>query len=757
MAGYGRFKKWLTDIFYSFPVQLVILHFRNNHLLLFLWLFLALLMTGVLGKSFGITYLFLDPEYLGKVDVRSFFILGLAFGTFFMSWNLTTYLLSTHFFPFLAALRRPFIKFCLNNGLIPLAFLSLYIGFAIYFQIHYEYWTAGNAIINMLGFVIGMVSTIMLFAFYLQLSNKDITNFAKKGKEIPPDRVQGIAPGHRGVDVEIIKLDKNRWRVDTYLNEYFKPWMTRSVAHYDSRLLFNIFRQNHLNALALQLFTIVVLLILGSLMDYSFFRIPAGASIFILASVVTALIGAVFYWLHAWRVTVLILLLLGANYLTSLPWFNFQNQAYGLDYKTTPAIYSHERLMEGCNPSIVRQDIDSTLLILNNWHRKTGQEKPKMVVFCISGGGLKASVWTMQILQKVDSLLKGALFRHTVLMTGASGGMIGAAYFRELNLRKLQGTVSNPHDPIFLDDISKDLLNSISFAIVSNDLFLPFSTFRYSNQTYTKDRGYMFELQLNENTGHILDKSLITYRQPEQDALIPLIIISPAIINDARRLLISPQNISYLTSYFSEDFDRRSNEVDAVDFRQIFREQQADSLRFTTALRMNATYPWILPNVLLPSQPGIKVMDAGFRDNLGVLSATRFIQVFKDWILENTSGVVLIQISSVKEAFEIPASERQGTIESLLNPLGILSHIVRLQDFEHETNFGFLSDLLGKEQFEVIRLIYEPSPENERASMTFHLTQREKNDILKAFYLERNQQGIQRLQGIFGKDPKEKK
>ncbi len=61
---------------------------------------------------------------------------------------------------------------------------------------------------------------------------------------------------------------------------------------------------------------------------------------------------------------------------------------------------------------------------------------------------------------------------------------------------------------------------------------------------------------------------------------------------------------------------------------------------------MNATYPYVLPNVHLPSMPGIEVLDAGFRDNYGIVSAVRFIHVFKDWILKNTSGVVMVQISS---------------------------------------------------------------------------------------------------------------
>lgn len=37
---------------------------------------------------------------------------------------------------------------------------------------------------------------------------------------------------------------------------------------------------------------------------------------------------------------------------------------------------------------------------------------------------------------KTDKALSGALFDHCMVITGASGGMLGAAYYRELYLRK---------------------------------------------------------------------------------------------------------------------------------------------------------------------------------------------------------------------------------------------------------------------------------------------------------------------------------
>ncbi len=743
-------KKWFTDIFYSFPIQLVILHLRNNLLLIGLWLLIALLMTGTVAKLYGIRYLFITPEYLGEVNFWSYFFVGFAFGGFLMTWNLTTYLLDAHHFPFLASLERPFTKFCLNNFIVPLVFITVYFGYTIHFSWYYEYWDASVIFQNCLGFFFGCITLLMLSSIYFYYTNKDILSFLKIKKKAP-NMVGKIAPGRRVPTVQKLKSGERHWRVDTYLNESLRPRIVRSVAHYDNSILLSVFKQNHVNALIVQLFGLVVLIILGLLIDIPFFIIPAGGSLFIFASVLVAITGAVTYWFHRWRISIMVLFLICINFITRFDLFSHKNKGYGMDYTQELVKYNYQALNDQCMPDIVNEDKANTINILNNWRKKFGKkklDKPKMVVFCTSGGGMKATVWAMQVMQQADSLLNGDLFKHTTLITGASGGLMGAAYFRELKLQQDQGSLNDIYHPKYVDKISGDLLNSLAFTIVSNDLFLPWMEFESGGYIYRKDRGYIFEKQLNENTNNVFNKTLGDYKAPESDATIPLLLVTPSIVNDGRRLVISPQGVSYMTTAPIGVEKRNEVEIDAVDFGRLFANQRADNLRFTTALRMNATYPYILPNVYLPSEPNLEVMDAGFRDNYGIMSATRFIHVFKDWILNNTSGVVLIQVAGGERLEEISSSDDSGIIESFFNPLGIAGQILQLQDFEHDNSLGLLYDLLGKDNFDVVRFTYEPSNQNEIASMTFHLTKREKNDILEAFYLEKNQKSFRQLKRI---------
>ena len=113
----------LRNILYSFPVRLLVNHVKENKILLFFWFVLFGSVTGNLGGFLGLRHLLLAPEYLGNSDVWGFFIMGIVLGGFTMAFHITTCIIDMHRFPFVGTLSRPFPKLCLNNSIIPLAFL----------------------------------------------------------------------------------------------------------------------------------------------------------------------------------------------------------------------------------------------------------------------------------------------------------------------------------------------------------------------------------------------------------------------------------------------------------------------------------------------------------------------------------------------------------------------------------------------------------------------------------------------------------
>lgn len=728
---------FLTGILRSFSVQLLLLHLRANALLFVVWLLLALMMSGVLGPRLGIQYLFLDPEYLEADGFWPFLIIGLAYGFFVMSWNLSTYLLIGGYFNFLASLSRPFFKYCINNAILPLGFFFFYCFLIVRFMQpsgNYQpaWWETAE---SLSGLILGLVVSLFLYAIYFNFTNRDISYYWPKFRQPPPNMAPGQSPQGRGfrrkraqpLAPKLMSLYDNPYLVKNYLNERLSTKAVRSVAHYDSSVLMSIFRQNHLNAILLQLFSILVLAGLGFLIDVPLFQIPAGASFLILFSLLVAIIGAVSYWFSEWRFTLFIVFLIGLNTITSSSWYQHGNQAYGLDY-STKAPYNDDRLMAQYESSVLDQDLAATIAILENWKKKQPEEKPPFFVVCASGGGLAASLWAIHVAQTIETCSDGKLLQHTGLMTGASGGELGLAYLREAYLS----------DPNFeengvsrLDRIGRDLLNPISFSLVSNDLFLPFTDVEVGGRKYRRDRAYGFEREFNLNTQGWLDKPLIDYYSPEQRADIPLLFVTPSIVEDGRRMVISPQGVSYMTAPSAAQRGNLDLRPDMVDFRRLLAGQSADSLRFTTALRMNATYPYVLPLVVLPTRPAIRLMDAGYRDNYGVASAVRFLSVFREWLRKNTSGVHLIQISAFRNSDKIDPDDRRGVVENLFSPVGVAGNILGTQILDQEVLLGQLSDLLGPENFHLYRFDYEPREDDPLGtSVSLHLTEREQRQIL---------------------------
>lgn len=736
-----------SQIYYSFPTRLLVLHLRDHLVLLFAWGILAAFSTGMMGRFFGMHYLMLTPEYHGKVNFGSFFLTGLAFGGLVMIWHLTTYLLCSNRFPFLATLNAPFTKFCINNSLVPLAFLIVWLISTTWFQWHDELTLTSEVLWNIAGFLIGTLLTTGILSGYFHLTNKDLSSF--HWTPIPGSQVLFR---QRLPSVKEIQMGVTRWRVDNYLTERCHPRLVRSVSHYDPRVLEQVFRQNHWNAVVVQIAVLFLLMAQGAFLDSDWVRVPAGATVFILASILMGLYGAIRFWFRQWGTMVFIGLIFSVNMLTGWGVLHYRNRAYGLDYhKENRAAYNYSAFEALCSPQNIADDRAATIGILDNWlaKNKTAETpRPKLLLVCVSGGGHRSALWTMQTMQKADIATGGKLLRQTALITGASGGLLGAAQIREAMLRHAEGDRLSPQDPALIEDMGKDLLNAISFAMVTNDLFFPISSFKSGNYSYRKDRGYLFERQLNENTHGFFARKMSGYRQPEREAKIPMLIASPFVLNDARRMLISPQGMSYLMRPNAGRLTAQV-EIDGIDFGRFFAAQQADSLDFSCAMRMNCTYPFILPNVWLPTNPAVEVLDAGFRDNYGMGLAIRFAHNFKDWIRENTGGVVIVQIRCWDKIHSIAPSDDKGVFENMLTPAEAAGgNLTDIQDFEQDNQLALLNDALGETRVEMVRFQYRPVRKNREASLSFHLSRREKLDILEAFYTADNQASVKALKQV---------
>jgi hypothetical protein len=738
---------------------------RNNHLLLLFWIFLFAFITGNIAVKYGIPYLFLDPEYLNKVGFWSYFITGSALGGFVMAFNIASYLRNSYHFPFIATLNRPFLKYSLNNFIVPLGFLIVYYYYIFLFQAKYEFKSFLEVMLESSGILCGLFLFLAVSYIYFFSTNKNV--FQLFGISVNPedgslnsktDQQQQDDPaeepkGSPWKAIDTSKLKNREWLVETYLSHVHKIRLARDYEHYDEDIIKKVLNQNHFNAARYQVVLFVSMLALSWLRDFEMFNLPAGASILMLFTMFLMIISAIQSWTRGWSGLVLVMLLLGFNFLSKYEIFNSTDKAYGLDYTGKKALYQIDSL-KAINENMIatNADLEKSIEILNKWKAKNQysdktNEKPLLFIVNTSGGGLRSALWTFKMLQVADSVTNGEFFRHTELITGASGGMIGASYFRELILQKEEGKIDNVYSSTYVNNISSDILNPVAFSLAIHDFFIGFQQVKIGEQIYPKDRAYAFEKQLNENTGNVMDKILKDYKEPEAEAKIPLMVISPTIVNDGRRLIISSTPVSYLTNPLPKQQISANINIEEIEFMRFLKEQGAENMKFTTALRMNATFPYITPNVSLPTEPLMQVMDAGLRDNYGLKTTIKFLYSFKDWIILNTGGVVILQIMDRNKKLNIENTPFPSTFEKLVTPLGsIYDNIFNIQDFTNDQLIQYASLWFnGKVQVISFEL---PSKVPNKISLSWHLTKREKQQIMKSVNLPNNQAALKELKKL---------
>lgn len=745
------------QVAYSFPVQLLLNNFRRNHVLMLCWIILFSMITGSFGKYLGIPYLFLDPEYLNKVNFTSFFIMGVVIAGFITAFHITCYIVDGHRFSFVGTLSRPFTKFVINNSIIPLLFMGVYVYEIIRFQVQNEYSEGGDLAWNLTGMLVGFAAMTLIFFVYFWFTNKDIFKYVvcRIDEKIKQNVKVTRASAMKKLDI----ARKKQVAVENYIDYDFRIKKVEHNTFYDRATVLQVFDQNHFNLVVIELFIFVTIVVLGIFKDYQAFQLPAASSFIIFLTVFVMMSGAFSYWFGGWAATTALVLFLLVNHLVGEDYFTKRYEAFGLNYLRPPAEYSIRSLQELNDSTRIERDRRATLVMLENWRQKfSPSHKPKMVFLCASGGGKRAALWTLTALQAADSLTNGQLMEHSILITGASGGLIGASYFRELKLREKMSDPVKPYAARHRQSISTDNLNPLIFSLMANDLFVGFTKFEYKGNYYYRDRGYTFEEQLNRITENLMDKSISDYNRAELQGTIPMIIFSPTIVNDGRKLYIASRPVSFMNADIINFPGYLSSKISGVDFHNIFEDHGAENLRFLSALRMSATFPYITPNTTLPTEPPIQIMDAGISDNFGLTDAVRFLYAYKDWIAEYTDGVVFVSIRDSPKLGNIAPKAKQTIVDAITQPISsVYNNFENFQDITSDMLISYASSWFSgsinrvdlqyqSESFvPILQKMDSIRQNNARASLSWRLTTREKQNIESSINSYLNQQQIQKL------------
>ncbi len=667
-----------------------------------------------MGKNLGFPFLFLEPEYLNNTNFLSFFIVGLFKGWLFLAWHMTLFILYYEELNFLAISKRPFAVFMLNNSIIPIIYVVVSTLYLVNFHL-----SQGHQWSIILEYVFGfwsgiLLSTLLGFVIFLR-------------KKAPPS---GFRTHHNKPTVEPLKVrgtySASEYRLSDHVPvKYFLGLrltirFARSAYHYDKSVNKYILQRSHFGIMMFFLISLTVIFILGRVGPAQILNLPAAASIFLFLAILIMLFGAIAFWAGKWRqlasAVAFISILVFLNYYA--PGSPFRGLDYSQKIFITDSVNNTEYFQSR------RKAYLSFLNMLENWHAKQramfGEDRPPLVIVCVSGGGLRAALWTFTVLQRLDSL-SGGTFKHRIFMvTGASGGMLGAAYFRSLQM-KFKYDDQFLYSKTHRERISRDLLNSVIFTMATHDLLMPYRRkIMIEGKDYYYDRGIAFEENLNDNTFGVLDITLGELFQAEHLQEIPTMIFSPVVLGNGKFLTISTHSLSFLADTIL------GYAPDIMDIHELIGED-AKNINLLSAIRASASFPIIMPSMELPTSPIIAVTDAGVRDNFGTEMALKILYHFRDWINSRTSGVILIMIRDLPLDINYP-------LRKSLFTRGMMFSLMAIQNHRQKILLGLATKWFTN-SFKVYHFIYE-RPWEERASLSWHLTFKEKRDIIAESYSE---------------------
>ena len=156
----------LNSIRVFFPIELLFGMVKYNLISLVYWLALFSIVSDGFGRAFGVPFLFFSPEYLGEISAVSFILIGFGIGGFIVGFHTYSYMKLGFRYPFLALAHRPFVRFSINNSLLPIAFIVYYCVKMSQFQLREEFASTTDIMIYNLSFLCGIIVFITLSLLY---------------------------------------------------------------------------------------------------------------------------------------------------------------------------------------------------------------------------------------------------------------------------------------------------------------------------------------------------------------------------------------------------------------------------------------------------------------------------------------------------------------------------------------------------------------------------------------------------------------
>lgn len=369
---------------------------------------------------------------------------------------------------------------------------------------------------------------------------------------------------------------------------------------------------------------------------------------------------------------------------------------------------------------------------------------PAAVIVTASGGGIAASRWTAQVLHRLNAALGPKFASSIVLVSTVSGGGVGAMYFVSAydDGRAPDAAASESA----LHWSGRSSLDAVGWGIAYPDLIrsavpaLDWFRWRLADQ----DRGRALERRWRGYWSSDVP-TLDGWRAGVAAGWRPAQVFNATAVESGERYLLTPLD-AFGTGTVE---DRR---------RRFFSERHGGmDVAVVSAARLSATFPYVSPAARLRAADAeaanpIHVVDGGYHDNFGTLTAVEFVQAsLAEFAKLRSEGksvkrvvVVDIRLDDAAAAAEDPAGSGGPLYEAIAPLLAMLNVRGPGQAVHREIELeAVCADRPG--DFPVRRVTFATS---KAVPLSWHLTRREAAGIDGAWDEPQNVAAFKRLREL---------
>ncbi|MBL0317441.1 MAG: hypothetical protein IPP69_17410, partial [Flavobacteriales bacterium] len=124
----------------------------------------------------------------------------------------------------------------------------------------------------------------------------------------------------------------------------------------------------------------------------------------------------------------------------------------------------------------------------------------------------------------------------------------------------------------------------------------------------------------------------------------------------------------------------------------------------------------------------------------------QFLYTFREWINENTSGVIIVQVRDLPKNKDL-SDKKNSLFGKFSGPIGgIYGNITKTHDYNSEQSLRYLQGWFG-EHIHLITFELEQSRDS-HISLSWHLTKSEQQQIQRSVYDEKFIKELNRLREL---------